>query len=203
MPSLGRREFTDNEGNRYVLDIEFDDAAIMEDKLVTSVFAKRVLQNENGDDLPEDSWPTIEAKLSLLVADRIVILELPERDPIILHLGDNADAFFDDDHDFDQESEMADFIAGMFESGGAIDRAGDLIDFIPAGEPVLGCLIKAGISTTLGQMVQCYHQLPVERAETTKQKIWQMLRCLGVNGHVMLAKAGLRTLRCWLTAGFV
>jgi len=193
MIELGRTELHDARGNRYVLAFDADATAVLRNRVVVVVKATRIAA-ETGEETQ------VEAKVTLDVTERLVTVEFDDIEPFVLHLGGSA-PLDDDDQDFNDPAEMVDLLSRLLRDGGAADRLADFVDYIPAGEPGLGCLLKAGVATTLAQMVKCHGLQP--HIGTIGREVWAILRCLGVHSHVMLAKATLRTLRCWASFGLL
>ncbi|WP_343519532.1 hypothetical protein [Sphingomonas sp.] len=76
-----------------------------------------------------------------------------------------------------------------------------IIDAIPTGDPLLGCLLKGAISASVGQIIRCYGKLSPQD-ETVRQKLRALARCLGRNVWGMLGRATARALRCMVRGGF-
>jgi hypothetical protein len=84
-----------------------------------------------------------------------------------------------------------------------VDEA-SILDRIPAhfytGDPLTGCIVRAGISSVLSQIIEC-------RNETTgvdwyKRRARAMWRCLREHVPSMCGKAAFRAVRCIARAGF-
>lgn len=86
---------------------------------------------------------------------------------------------------------------------GIMDNSSDivgLINNIPAVDPIFGCILKSGISTTIGQIVKCHKN--VSKGASVRKKISDILKCLGANKMSMLAKFTTRALKCMLFLGW-
>ncbi|MCR9194105.1 MAG: hypothetical protein NXH88_05185 [Hyphomonas sp.] len=81
------------------------------------------------------------------------------------------------------------------ELSGAIE---ELIQGFPT-EPGIGCLIKAGLSTSVGQLIECHHE--TRDWPLVTPKVRAMLRCLQVNVMAMGVRAFGRTVRCFVSLG--
>lgn len=84
-------------------------------------------------------------------------------------------------------------------AAGDDEAISQLIDAIPAGDPFLGCLLRAGVSTFVGQVVKC--TFAASDAEGWRQTVRQVLACLRRNGVRMLVRTALRAARCWIKGG--
>ena len=98
-------------------------------------------------------------------------------------------------HEIDQAARDLLDAAGLDQ---AIETA---IQSLPVPEPAFGCVIKAGISTTVGQMIRCHNRHRM--IEQRRSRAWEIVKCLGINAPGMTIKAALRTLGCWLTFGYL
>jgi hypothetical protein len=81
---------------------------------------------------------------------------------------------------------------------------GAVLEFIPAhlfgGDPVVGCLVRSGISATVGEIVSCKNATSEEK--WYRRRLSAMGRCLKAGAGSMLLKTGARALRCVARAGF-
>ena len=79
-----------------------------------------------------------------------------------------------------------------------------ILDRIPAwvfgGEPVAGCLIRSGLSATVGQTIECKNM--TAEAHWLRERLMEMARCLRIHLPDMTSKAALRAMRCIARAGF-
>lgn len=78
---------------------------------------------------------------------------------------------------------------------GKLDAA---IQALPT-DPILGCILKSGISATLRQATLCYQT--TRTAESALAKAQVTLKCLGENAGKILGRMGGRTLLCVMSAG--
>ena len=192
MPSLKKITFRNEAGNEYEIELSLNDAAIMDDHVDIDIHGRQRRS-------PEEEWTeeSFTARfdyrnaqlLVLYRGERIGVIDLNDADIL-----ENAVAAEEDGDEGSWE-----VISNWLEDNG--ESVEHVIDHIPAIDPVFGCLIRAGLSTTIGQFISCYPQ--VRRASETRwQWIANMLRCLGVNSFVMMAKFTKRTIRCALGAGW-
>ncbi|MFW2349377.1 hypothetical protein [Qipengyuania sp.] len=194
---LGDRLITDRDGNRYTLRLSVDvRSAILNDGNVeTSVTAIRHV--DDGDDIE------LTALVRLESFERRIAIVLPEQLPIHIDIeyfegfaeraGGEVDPLDDIEPGDLVERAAQDLLDGAG-LGEAIEAA---IQRMPVPEPALGCPIKAGVSTTVGQLIHCHNRH--RRIEQRSSRAWEIVKCLGVNAPGMTIKATLRTLRCWLT----
>lgn len=92
-------------------------------------------------------------------------------------------------------------LSELFEEESVIGRALETIpSFVYGGDPILGCLIRAGCSATVGQIVICKD----ETVQVTQawDRALAIGRCLRQNIPDMLTRAMLRAVRCIFRAGF-
>ena len=198
---LGEREITDGRGNRYTLrlGVEVHGAILNDGNVETTVSAIRHV--ENGDDIHLTAIVRLES-----FARRIAIL-LPEQEPIYIDI-EYFESFADRDGgeiDLPEDLEHGDALGQAAQDlldGAGLDEAIEAaIQAMPVPEPAFGCLIKAGVSTTVGQLIRCHNRH--RRIEQRRNRAWQIVTCLGVNAPGMTIRAALRTLGCWLTLGLL
>jgi hypothetical protein len=83
-----------------------------------------------------------------------------------------------------------------------VDRSLELLDAVPAGDPFLGCLIKGGITASLGQAVRCYRDARAGQDEAAEESLLRtMFRCMRQNGLKILGNAATRAAKCAVTLG--
>jgi hypothetical protein len=195
MVKLCSYTFQDKERNSYSLELDFDDSAIMEKAarvtvmgIMTSARTKKITPAEFTVALEFDKGPQI-------------TISIKEEVLAVIHLqqvGKYLEGVFDD------VGLVWDRILDVLNATGTAER---LIAAIPT-DPVFGCLIKAGISTTVGQLLRCYRECRdapdwKERdAPNWKETVYYVAHCLGTNSARMLMTAIWRTGRCALFAGF-
>jgi hypothetical protein len=90
-----------------------------------------------------------------------------------------------------------DEIYALMDDSSAIES---VINDLPAVDPIFGCIIKSGLSTTIGQIIKCNKQVPKD--SNFRKKLRPILDCLGKNKYTMLSKFTLRTLKCMLFFGW-
>ncbi len=194
MPALTTIRFSTDD-YRYEVKIDFDDKAIMKDQLSFDVTAT-VTNNEGK---------THSEKLS-------VELDYNKNTGTIVSKGIELYSFSLYDISAGIDSETGDErIPGMDGSrpindqvfdninAGIGEAVAEMINAIPVPDPFLGCLLKAGISSVIGQAITC-NELREQYGEG--RRINQVFRCM--KKHVK--GIGLRTLRralvCMAKLGF-
>ena len=75
----------------------------------------------------------------------------------------------------------------------------EALQAIPVPDPVFGCMLKAGLTTTLGQTMKCYDQ--VKGASGGFRRVRRVFVCLAENGVGMIWTATSRSLRCMAMLG--
>jgi hypothetical protein len=77
---------------------------------------------------------------------------------------------------------------------------------LPVPDPLLGCILKSGITSTIGQVIRCNNSVLLSRDGDAQlpaaERVRLILRCLQANAGQIMKKAFWRTLRCWVTLGF-
>jgi len=181
MARLGRHSFNDPEGNLYEIDLDLEYGPLDWDGFDTVLRASRT-------DAVTGKVERVECTVRLNAADALIEVRLHEKLIATIPLGSfNVEGAADPDDDL---IDSADLLRTIFNAPEGLEAA---IDALPV-EPGLGCLVKAGVSTTVGQIIACNGRMAANLKG--KRKVLQILRCLGVNSHVMLAKITWRTLRC-------
>ena len=79
----------------------------------------------------------------------------------------------------------------------AIEQA---IDAFPAIDPMLGCLIKSGVSATVGQIVRC-NNIGAPHRDGINERIHKIFGCLKENIGPVARRAAAKAMWCWLRLG--
>lgn len=198
---LGEKEIRDGRGNRYTLrlDVDVHSAILNDGNVETSVVAIRHV--DGGEDIE------LTALVRLESFERRLAIILPEQAPIHLDLEsfEGLPAREDSEvgpHDDIEQGDAIDQAARDLLDAAGLDQAIETaIQSLPVPEPAFGCVIKAGISTTVGQMIRCHNRHRM--IEQRRSRAWEIVKCLGINAPGMTIKAALRTLGCWLTFGYL
>lgn len=166
----------------YELDIDFKDAAIMENEISFDISARK--RKVGFTDWEEVA---LNLRFDFEAMEAIVTFEDHEIGRIDLSRIDLPGQAF---------AEQAwDAISNAY-SGSPIEET---IQAIPT-DPIFGCLIKAGVSTTVGQTMSCYNE-SYDAEGGLPARIRQTIICLGQNSIWMILTASTRTLRCIMMAG--
>lgn len=181
-------------GHEYAIDVDVDDAALMRDELAFRVIARKRLL------FPPQDWQEV---LGLLMKidfnSRQFVVSLPNG----IELGRFAIP----------EGNVGDFIPEGFgfreawvrvrELMPPIDQAVEAaINALPVPDPLVGCLLRAGISTLTGQAIRCINE--VRRGETPmtlRRRVGAVFKCLGRNVLSMASTATWRAIRCMAGGG--
>lgn len=181
MPSLTSYRIAHGE-YEYELDLDFKDEAIMRNAVEFDIVARR--RPRTGGE-----WEQVTVTISFSFEEERAYLSVSGE-----AIGEYKLAAIDLPADVLAEEAWAHVLKAY--DGIPLEEA---IHLIPT-DPFFGCLIKAGISTTLGQAVRCYRET-AEAAGTAIERIRATIRCLGDNLLGMLTTATIRTLRCMVLGG--
>lgn len=181
MPKITSHRIT-KDGFEYELDIDFKDAAIMDNQVSFDISARK---REIG----EPNWQEISLNIDFEFEAMRAIITFEGRE-----IG-HVDLSKIDIPEYAPAEQAWDVICEAY-SGSPIEKA---IQAIPT-DPSIGCLIKAGVSTTVGQTMECYNESYSED-DRLYQRIKQTIKCLGHNSISMILTASARTLRCIVMLG--
>lgn len=170
----------------YEIEIGLDDAALMDNALEFEVVARRSWRGEH----PHVEVP---AKVSVDLASmtatvRIADQEIGKIDLAALEIPEALPA-----------EDAWNRLKAAWEYHGA-EPLEEALQAIPVPDPVFGCLLKAGLTTTLGQTMKCYDQ--VKGASGGFRRVRRVFVCLAENGVGMIWTATSRSLRCMAMLGF-
>lgn len=209
--------FYDENGNKYKIDVDVNDAALMYDALETDITATKI--ETNG------CRTSLNGKIILDLEKEVLTVKVEDKEIGHINLAKETNIFDDDDRDFEMENEVDDFVERIIvetESDFSLNRIEELADGFPIPSGPLLCLLKASIITTAAQMARCYleNKRPFGKLGSKKyfdvltrveepagfrrgrQKwIVTMLKCLGVNSRSIAWKIAKRSIRCSLTLG--
>lgn len=183
MPALKSHRIVQGD-HEYELELGLDDAAIMQEAVRFEITARSRHR-------AEDHWNEHKASVDLdFEGERPVArVTIEGHDPIEIDLGMvdiSPGASFEDAWEAIRDAC----------EGSAFEQ---LVMAFPA-DPVIGCLLKAGISTSIGQAIGCYRE--TEHAKGLRTRVRRTLSCLGENLPGMLFTATARTLKCMVMLGF-
>ena len=82
----------------------------------------------------------------------------------------------------------------------------DCMEYVPAGDPIFGCLVKAGVTSTIGQSLRCrnLHRQHDDkyRSASWRQKAQMITDCLWEHRKEISGRALKRALKCVARGGF-
>jgi hypothetical protein len=178
------------EGKHYSLDFRLDDAAIVDNTLSIDVVA------EVGEPLKRSYSKTLTAQLDY--AKRVI--RINDRTKMLYYRPIES---FKDPGSLQEDAPTANPNEDDALSGEAWDAATEIveqgIDAMPATDPLVGCLLRAGLSTIIGQLLRCYNA--TWRSDGAA-RLKSVLDCLKKNGITILGRASKRFLKCALALGF-
>ena len=196
MPTLTTISFA-KDRRRYDVEIRFDDGAIMEDLLVFEVEARVTDEDERS-----------------FSQTLIVELDFEARRGRILHEGEEWYSFSLSDIpvrinpegeetpqgivDDTSEGASADGVADFVEEGigGQVAR---LIEGVPVPDPVLGCALKAGVSSVIGQALACNEIAGSDGG--TRERLGRIVGCIRQHVGSIFSRMLWRAARCTATLG--
>lgn len=185
------------EGREYIIKLNFDDAAIMEETFVIEVNAS--VKDQQGNSYEEslnlkldfENWSgQILHKDSILHEFNLKNLPFPHNingteSPEGMEIGEEG-----------ARDQIAEFIEKSIG-----EHILTVIEGMPVPDPFLGCALKAGISSALGQSLVC-NEL-VGSKGTRKQRFWRIARCLREHVGGIFTTTLWRAVRCMATLGAV
>ena len=193
----------DDQGNEYVIGLSLNDAAITKELLeieVSGEYRKRGSRR----------WLHVVFTVQYNPAKNIIII-IYENETIgsieLREFNEGFSEYLDELEGSKAWEEICNYVVpsktDQVEEVAEDNSIETFIDGIPAAEPVFGCLIKAGLSTTIGQIIRCNAELnsSVKEEEPIgrRKRIWLILRCLGVHTLSMSSKFVWRSVRCGIT----
>ena len=165
--------------NRYGLDLSWNDAAFVDGTTEFAINVSRVNMGNDEDRHEVSARVSIEPgenEESAAVLKIVVIYQDQE-----IEWSTPLDLYFSEDEVVAQVIEM---VPTMF----------------LGGDPITGCLIRSGLSATIGQLLTCKNHTVDERWLWPRSRA--ISRCLRNHGPDIAATAIGRALRCTLRAGF-
>ena len=183
MPKISSHRITStSRGYEYELDLDLKDAAIIENKVAFDVTAKR-RPIGSGD------WEKETVTVSFDFEEHVAHVSVYGETIGTIDLA-GIDIAFEAPLD-----EAWIQIVSAYQ-GRSVETA---IQMIPT-DPIFGCLVKAGISTTVGQSIKWYNKTASIRPYF--KRIRETIKCLGANaGRIIITATG-RTFLCMVTMGF-
>lgn len=189
MPNCFQFEVPGHEGFRYRFDLDWlEDEFIDAGQLATEIRVTRI-------------WPdgehqeTITASVALDLEAQNLTIILPDGTNHTIDL-ERADHLADEHPAPGHENEGPEYLDAIANAG---DQAEAFINAIPAPDPFVSCLLRAGIATTVGQIISC--NTNVDRGASLGERARAIVLCLRRNAPRMAWRTLTRTGRCVITAG--
>lgn len=192
MPRLTSLSFK-HKGNRYTFEFDLDDAAIMKNKIAVDVVSKVT------DGKGQESAKTLTVQLDFENS----VVEVLDGDRVLKRF--DLGVLRKKLQDWDEYGPLSKGAADEFGDqvnaslGNAVE---ELISSIPVPDPIFGCLIKAGVSATIGQTITCYNRISGQRIEGAIRHTRALVGCLMQNAGGIFTRAVWRTLKCMGAGGF-
>lgn len=191
MPRLTSLSFT-HKGNRYRLEFDLDDAAIMANQIAVDVTAK--VTDANGREFAKTLTVALDFdKLEGQVLDGDKLLKKFDLGVLYKKLPDWDEYGPNNDDAVDEFGEQVNDSLG--------DIVEEAISSIPVPDPIFGCLIKAGISATIGQAITCHGRINSQRIEGLIRRTRAIAGCLIQNAGGIFTRAVWRAAKCIATFG--
>lgn len=183
------------ENTVYEVDIDFDDEAIIEDVVAFDVIARVT----NSDGISHSETLRVELNLNEFTG-RILVSERELHQFSFGDMSTRMDAQTGDEiiPGMDGEKELDDNVYDNIQHGIG-EAVGEMINAMPVPDPFLGCLIKASISSIVGQVITCNE---LRKNYGTGNRYKQILRCLGEHAKGIALRTIWRAARCILRLGF-
>lgn len=186
MPRITSHKLS-KDGIDYEFELGFDDAALMDDAIVFDIVARR-------HDPQSDQRHEVPAQVKVDLTEMVATVSIEGTNIGRIRLADlNIPAEWAGD-------EAWSAIEGAWEGIGDHLSVDQVIQNVPVPDPIFGCILKSGISTTVGQTLRCRNE--AIQTEEWRPYIRQILRCLSRNGTSMFLTALSRTFFCMATLGF-
>ncbi len=197
MAAIIRKKLIDWDGREFILDTELDDYGLQFPGPQFSVnFKAEMFDTRTGGREEQRFFITVQKsfdreEISVWINNR----HFDENAEVKLSNGYRTgigDAFIDDrDKPLLDDPAIPEFFPD------AIEQA---IDAFPAIDPMLGCLIKSGVSATVGQIVRC-NNIGAPHRDGINERIHKIFGCLKENIGPVARRAAAKTMWCWLRLG--
>lgn len=193
MASFKTVSMRNHKDQEYQIELSLNDAAIMKNNLEIAVAGRYR-------EIRENQWKEEIFIVRLVSEEKLIQVIFHDEIVGTINLNNLGD-FLTETFDELETPEAWTEIEGLF-----LDNGGELIESaiqrIPAFDPVFGCLLKSGLSTAIGQLIECHSETRALSMERPRQRILGILRCLGVNSLAMAGKFTFRTLKCAAMGGW-
>ena len=193
MPRITGHRFA-KDGIEYEIAIDFKDAALAQDRLEVDVVGRRRPQGERR-------WDEVALTLRVDFERNDLVVSHGDRELGRITLDRDLRGEFPDDQDIEVLNEAFEPAEGGTEAAGeaVAQTLEEAIQAIPVPDPLVGCLLKSGVSAVAGQIIRCANRTSGE--ETIPRRVRATLRCLGFSIGAILGVTARRTLWCMMTGG--
>ncbi len=194
MATLTKIAFERND-TLYELAVDFEDEKIIEDLIVFNLEA----QVTTSDKAQHKETLSIEInwdKYKVTIASGNEILKVFEFSELDVRVSS------EDGSEFIPGMEEGELKDGVYDtvSEGIDEGISRIIDAMPVPDPIFGCLIKAGISSVVGQAIACNEVRGNYIQESNR--FWQIVKCLREHLGGVASRTLWRTARCMIRMGF-
>ncbi|CAN0253102.1 unnamed protein product, partial [Chrysoparadoxa australica] len=192
MSTINQTIIRAKDGREYYLQFELEDAALMDGRV--PIVVEAIALHPYG----AEGSPRIKGTATLDLErgeNGVITVELEGHE--IIEIPVPSVRFDDDDFDFTNYEDRSEPLFDFLADNSLAHQAGRLAEAFPVGGEPLACVLKAGITTSIGQLIQCNYDVRRNAKEDWKKfskrrKGWRMLKCLGINSFSMLSKSSLR-----------
>lgn len=191
MPIISGHQF-EHGSREYKVSLDFKDNEIVNSSLAIGVIAKQRPINSN------EAWEDVEVIVKVDFEENCIILSNGESQLGKISLDiDISDDWDDPDADWKiiNNSLIRDAAQPQITLETALENS---IQAIPV-DPVIGCILKSGISAVVGQVIRCERMHRDIR--NTRQKVLSMVRCMVNQSISILSVSTVRAFRCAIFFG--
>jgi hypothetical protein len=195
---ISQRIVNPETGQIYEIELSIDRLAALRNSLSVEIVARR----RSSDDA---AGQEISATVTLDMEGHRLMLEMEGEEVGAIPLDGNLVS----EADLDEVPDAAEGFTGrawaavrdnlLSDDGTPAGTVEEIIQALPVFDPVLGCLLKGGISATAGQIIRCYEE--ADFVDQMTQRLRLTAYCLGRNAWGVLARASWRAARCMATLG--
>lgn len=195
MPRIPGQRF-EKDGFEYEVAFDFKDAAIVEDRLEVDVVGRRRPQGEGR-------WEEVAVTLRVDFETNHLVVLFRGEELGRISLDTALHGEYPEDDDIEALNRSFRPREPQVEAGGipVADTIEAAIQGVPVPDPIVGCLLKSGVSAVAGQIVRCAQA--TQHVETLRGRVRATLHCLGWNLGSILGTAARRTFWCMVSLGFV
>lgn len=192
MAPINTISFT-REGREYIVKLNLDDAAIMEESFVIEVNAS--VTDKEGNSYEESLSLNLDFETwqGQIIHNESVLHEFDLRN---IPFPNNINGTESPEGMEIGEEGASDMVAEFVDESIG-DHILDVINAMPVPDPILGCALKAGISSALGQALVCNEYVGGDG--TKKQRFWKIARCMREYAGGIFTTTLWRAARCMVT----